>query len=265
MAAGGPAVQGQRPAGLHAAVPEISIQEIRAPRLIASEPRIDADAVALPLLLPASSPMPGEAVSKAPPTDPVETGPTAYDRITALAAIPLSQPGESISPSHGSSGKAAPWSAQLRGYAVDFWRQIGLGLALLTTILLLMLRIGERGRHAEQELVLEAAPPLSAPDAPAQVVADDPAPLPAVPAGETSRAISPPADWGMVPEDDDNRLRALLFAAGPASTGPSGSAAAPDPARIAPAARQHPRLRDAIEAVKADMATAPEPKAALSA
>jgi hypothetical protein len=148
---------------------------------------------------------------------------------------------------------------------VDFWRQIGLGLALLTTILLLMLRIGERGRHAEQELVLEAAMPLSAPDAPAPVVADGPAPFLAAPSAVASHAISPPADWGMVPEEDDNRLRALLFAAGPASIGPSGSAAAPDAARIAPAARQHPRLRDAIEAVKADMATAPEPKAAISA
>lgn len=260
LAASGPAFQAAQLPERGSVASERSIQEIRAPRLIASEPLIDAEAEALPLLVPASRPEAAKDLVAVAPAASTETSTVAYDRIAALAAIPLSQPAASPAQTTGSAGKLAPWTAQLRLYAVDFWRQIGLVLALLTTLSLLILRIGERGRHSAQELVLEVAGLATVQ---AAAPSTEEIPLLKVTSQETeARPVSAnSADRVVAREMEDGEPRAQRFT----ETPEPGARANTALSTVAVQSRTHPTLREAIEAIKADMRNTPAPKAVIEA
>lgn len=256
MADSGSAVQAAQLPERGSVASERSIQEIRAPRLIASEPLIDAEAEALPLLVPASRQEATKDLAAVAPTGSTETSAVAYDRIAALAAIPLSQPAASPARTTGSAGKLAPWTAQLRSYAVDFWRQIGLALALLTTLSLLILRIGERGRHSAQELVLEVAGLATVHTA---TPSGDDIPLPKETVSRSPSADS--ADRVVAREMEDGEPGAGRFTESLEFGAPANIGLSP----VAVQSRTHPTLREAIEAIKADMKNAPAPKAVIEA
>jgi hypothetical protein len=141
-------------------MPEQSVQAIRAPRLVASEPRIEATNLQLTDQTDVAGPTAGASApvtpapvrqARAEAPDPLR----AYDRIAALSAVPDTPP---PAPAQGRQGMTALATAQTwLAAAADglrlYWQQIGLAVAITLGAGMLFWRLGERSRHAEQEMI----------------------------------------------------------------------------------------------------------------
>lgn len=129
---------------------DIAPPEIRAPRLAPAAPRLPT---VLPVIRVAQA-------SRAAPTPQPVVVPTAYDRIAALSAVPLTQPPIRAEPPKGgvvneALATATAWAAVAQTYLHAYWREVGLIAAMVILSGLLFWRLGERSRHADQELVLD--------------------------------------------------------------------------------------------------------------
>lgn len=126
---------------------------------------------------------------------------------------------------------ASTWLDQARDYGALYWRQIGLIASMLFTAGLLFWRLGERSRHADQEMVLTVKARLE------EIEADE------------------PVVFDSQPEPDVFDLPAEAAIHPPGVAQESGEPFEDLPAQpVIRPARQHATLREAIEAMKADMA-----------
>jgi hypothetical protein len=210
-------------------LPESASQAIQAPRLVADDPSITdlprVEMVERAAVTPPRSIGAAPAVGRAAPAQ--EGNASPYDRIAALSAVVPREPtARPPGPAPVTALEvASAWIADARAYLDVYWRQVGLVSAMLLTAGLLFWRLGERSRHDEQELVLEASAPTDAVEISAEPLRFEQEPdasdLPAMPAIRMASEMP----------------QALAEASAPV---------------IRPA-RQHATLREAISAMKAEM------------
>lgn len=232
-------------------------QAIQAPRLLASDPRIDnlphvelAERAPVPRAAAAAGPV-------APPRKPVgvelrvqpapASAPAAspYDRIAALSAVPVGDP----PPTRQVQAMTAIEMAQSWGdialdYVRAYWRQIGLVSAMVLAAGLLFWRLGERSRHAEQELVLTVRARL-------EELEEEPsaAAMEAALRGEDDPAGDDFADDAMLPA-------APVIHRALEGEGDEYLLDEPQPI-VRPPRVRHATLREAIQAMKAETAARP--------
>lgn len=217
-------------------LPESASQAIQAPRLVADDPAIAdlprVEMVERAAATPRRSIGPAPAVGLVAPAQdaaaPAQEGSASpYDRIAALSAVVPREPtARPPGPAPVTALEiASAWIADARAYLDVYWRQVGLVSAMLLTAGLLFWRLGERSRHDEQELVLEASAPTDAVEISAEPLRFEQEPdasdLPAMPAIRMASEMP--------------------------------QALAEVPAPVIRPARQHATLREAISAMKAEM------------
>lgn len=139
--------------------------EIRAPRLLASEPRAER----LSLLDFPGAGRAGEGgrsglanvEERGPePTHHAVGNPDPLDRISALSAVtpPPAAPPEQTGRMMDGFDSASDWAAIISEYLRTFWRQIGLVAAMALAAGLLFWRLGERSRADDPVVVADEVP-----------------------------------------------------------------------------------------------------------
>ncbi len=152
-------------------MPDQPVQAARQLRLVASAPDLPVSSLSFAAPVDAQvrgapaatgeAAAPATVVQGAPPAqaDPVSVALASHslasERIAALSAVPLSPPPAQEARAMTVVDMASGWLEIASAFLRAHWRQAGLAGALAIAACLLFWRLGERSRHAEQELMLD--------------------------------------------------------------------------------------------------------------